>query len=362
VLKKVLITGGTGYLAQQIAARYLMEDRFQVVLWVHARDDAERAERKRRVAAKFGDDAKRLVVHYGDLQESAPFAGLDPAGIEQIVHTAAVIRFNVDRDTADQVNVRGTRKLLDFARHCTHLERLGFFSSLYASGLAGGTLPEGRFAAKLGHANHYEWSKWAAEELLFTEYPDLPWHILRVGTIIADGVDGVVTQHNAVHNTLKLFFYGLLPMVPGLPDTPLYLATGGFVARAAVDCMKTRGGAPVYHLTHDRSHAVRLGEFLDIAHKEFSRHASFAARRVLKPLYADYESFDMLASSVSRLSGSIVTQALSTVSPFAAQLFVDKDIRADHVQGGVTTATLPDVSTVVQRTCQHLATMGWGGA
>ena len=360
-MSKVLITGGTGYLAQKIAARYLMEGKFQVVLWVHARDEAQRAAKERRLAAIFGDDAKRLVVHYGDLREPTPFAGLDPVGIEQIVHCAAVIRFNVDRDTADQVNLQGSRKLLDFARHCTQLKQLGFMSSLYASGLAPGRLPEERFTAELGHANHYEWSKWAAEEILFTEYPDLPWCILRVGTVIADGVDGGVTQHNAVHNTLKLFFYGFLSIVPGMPHTPLYLATGDFVARAVVDCMKARGGASVCHLTHDRSHALRLGEFIDIAYNEFNRHASFAARRVLKPLYSDYDSFAMLASSVSRLAGSVVTQALSTVSPFAAQLFVDKDFCADQMQGGVTTANLPDMSTVVRHTCRHLATSGWGG-
>ena len=142
-MSKVLITGGTGYLAQKIAARYLMEDRFQVVLWVHATDQTQRAEKNRRLVATFGDDAKRLVVRYGDLRDPAPFADLDPADIEHIVHTAAVIRFNVDRDTADQVNVHGSRKLLNFARHCTHLKRLGFLSSLYASGLAAGRLPEG---------------------------------------------------------------------------------------------------------------------------------------------------------------------------------------------------------------------------
>ena len=56
--------------------------------------------------------------------------------------------------------------------------------------------------------------------------------VLRLPTIIADGDDGQVTQYNAFHNTLKLYFYGLLSLVPGDPSTPVSLATAAFTTAA----------------------------------------------------------------------------------------------------------------------------------
>ena len=38
-----------------------------------------------------------------------------------------------------------------------------------------------------------------------------------------------VTQHNAVHNTLQLLYYGFISTLPGSPATPVYLVTGDFV-------------------------------------------------------------------------------------------------------------------------------------
>ena len=43
--------------------------------------------------------------------------------------------------------------------------------------------------------------------------------------MIADDASGAVTQQNAFHNTLKLFYYGLLALMPGACDTPLYFIT-----------------------------------------------------------------------------------------------------------------------------------------
>ncbi len=361
-MKQVLITGGDGYLGRRIAQRYLSDGAYDVVLWVHAAGPEQVEEKRRVLQQQFGADWNRLSVHYGELREASAFDGVDARRIVHIVHSAAVIRFNVDYETASAVNVEGTRKLLDFARGCPRLERLGVLSSLYASGLAPGRTTEERFTAESGHANHYEWSKWAAEELLFTDYRDLPWCILRVATIVADDVTGTVTQYNAVHNTLKLFFYGLLSVLPGKAGTPLYLATGDFIADAVLRCMAAINGSKVYHLTHDRDAAVRLGEFIDVAYQAFSDDPQFAARRVLKPLYADLDSFNLLADSVNQLSGPAVTKALASVSPFAAQLFVDKQVSTEHLVPDLALERLPDMRDVIRRACRHLAATRWGRA
>jgi hypothetical protein len=51
---------------------------------------------------------------------------------------------------------------------------------------------------------------------------ELPLSVARLATVIADEERGAVTQFNAFHNTLKLFYYGPLSLMPGNPATRLY--------------------------------------------------------------------------------------------------------------------------------------------
>ena len=353
-MKKVLITGGNGYLGQRIAKHYLDQGQYRVLLWVHARDASTIEKKLDALQAIYGNQYSKLTVYWGDLIDNDPFEGVATNDIEHIVHTAAVIDFNVEAETAAAVNVEGTRKVCEFARQCQNLKSFGFISSLYASGLHGGDIEEAPFVADKGHANFYEWSKWAAEDLLIQDFSDLPWKILRVGTIIADNEEGHVTQFNAVHNTLKLFYYGLLSIIPGLEDTPLYLATGDYVASSVYDAMHLPDDNLIFHITHNKHQAITLGEFIELANSEFHQDIEFASRRIMKPLYTDSESFDMLAKGVDDFGGSMVKRALATVKPFSAQLFINKNIITTQTQDHLSKHALPLIPAVVKQTCRHL--------
>lgn len=323
----VLITGAGGYLGSLVAERY-------------------------RAA---GEEVVPHGRSTGDLAGNEPFAGVDPGPITHIVHSAALTRFDVAREDARAVNVEGTRKVLAFAARCPRLESVGLVSTVYATGLRAGPIEERLYDDGPGFANSYEWSKWEAERLVASS--ELPWRILRVATVVADDDSGRVTQHNAFHETLKLWFHGLLPLVPGEGATPLYLVTGDFVSSAIVSLMED--GAGVYHLAHARN--CSLVEMLDVVARAFDEVDSFRRRRVLPPLLGDREAFDLLASGVEAFGGGLVRQSLQSVVPFARQLFVAKDVdnarlRAalgDHYQA-------PDPAEVVRRACRHLVATKWG--
>ena len=72
--------------------------------------------------------------------------------ITHLVHAAAAIRFNIDRDLAQQVNVDGTRAALDFARTCPNLTAFGHVSSVYSTGLRAGPISEQRYDDSAGMA------------------------------------------------------------------------------------------------------------------------------------------------------------------------------------------------------------------
>jgi nucleoside-diphosphate-sugar epimerase len=357
----ILVTGADGYLGRLLVRRLLESTESELILSLRARDAAELAAKQAGLAATLGGGASRVRWAVADLGTEEPFAGVDPTEVRAILHSAAVTRFNVDAETARRVNVDGTRCVLAFARRCKHLERIALLGTLYASGLRAGPIEETPLDDTAGFANQYERSKWGAEQLLLHEFADLPWRLCRVATVVADDEHGRVTQWNAVHNTLKLLFHGLLSLVPGRCSVPVYLVTGEFVV-AAVLAALAAGEAGIFHVCHTRAESLTLGELIEVAFAVFEEQHDFRARRILRPLFADARSFDLLVGAVRSFGGGIVNQAVSSVAPFAPQLFVEKDPDNRRLRAAMPAYAAPDPKELAERTCAHLVRTRWGRA
>ncbi|MGI8809467.1 MAG: SDR family oxidoreductase [Acidimicrobiales bacterium] len=316
------------------------------------------------VADRYREAGEEVVAHgraTGDLATADPFAAVDPGPITHIVHSGALTRFDVGREEARAVNVDGTAKLLAFAGTCPRLESLGIVSTVYATGLRAGPITEQIYDDGPGFANDYEWSKWEAEQLIATTAGDLPWRILRVATVVADDGSGRVTQHNAFHETLKLWFHGLLPLVPGDAATPLYLVTGDFVSSAIMALTDDPAATGVYHLAHARTCSLTLGQALDVVAAAFDEVESFRRRGVLRPLLGDRETFELLAAGVGSFGGGLVRSSLQSVVPFARQLFVAKEVDNVRLQDALGDRyRAPDPADLIRRTCDSLVATKWG--
>lgn len=342
-----LITGAGGYIGGRIAERLLATTDEELILWAHK---------------PIAINNPRVTVVTGEITSDEPFATVDAKRVRRIVHSAAVTRFNVDRDTASAVNFEGTRKLLEFARRCPSLESFDFLSTVYVAGLRDGVIAEEPSDDAAGFANEYESSKWRAEQLLLHEYSSLPWRIQRIATVIADDDSGKVSQQNAVHNTLKLLYYGLLSLVPGKPEVPLYFVTADFVSRSVAAVMRSGPLRSIYHLAHTREESLTLSQFIDTVFETFETDPKFRTRRALKPLYTDAESFELMVQQVSNFSGGILGQAVTSVAPFARELFSVKDFRNDRLRSVDSLPPAPDPKQLVVNVCQNLIATRFGTA
>ncbi len=352
----VLVTGASGYLGGRVVHQ-LLKSSDDTKLLLAVRSGAARDA----LAGALTPYERRLCFLDADLESAEPFAAItdaELATVTHIVHAAAVTRFNVERDLAQRINVDGTAHVMALARRCPRLEMLGYVSTLYATGLRDGDVTEQLYDEEPGFANAYEWSKWSAEQLVPTA--DLPWQILRVATVVADDSAGTVTQLNAFHETLKLCFYGLLSLLPGHASTPLYLVTGEFVAQAVTRLVTTAGASGVFHVTHDRAAAPTLSEVLDIVFAHFDGVDDFRRKRILRPLLADRTSFDLLVDGVSPVAGSLVTQALTNVAPFAHQLYVDKAVDTARLKAAIDVFPTTGVHELVGATTKTLVETRWG--
>lgn len=363
---KLLLTGAGGYLGRRLARQWLATTDRELVLWLRGKDAADVAAKRASLAALYGSYGARVQFAFGDLAEEDPFRAVDPSGIGTIIHGAAIIRFNVDKEDARRDNLHGAVKLLRFAEKCPRLDSLGLISTVYASGLRAGQVEERLFADEAGFCNHYEWSKWESENAVAERYGNLPWRILRVATVMADDDGGAVSQYNAVHNTLMLFHYGLLSLIPGEKDVPLYFVTGAFTAAAIAAAMSAPipgpgdQGGRVFHICHRREETITLGAFVDAAFARFGEDEAFKARRLLKPLFADQKAFDILVEGMRGFGGGVVNDSLASVTPFARQLFVAKDIRNDNLRSAMPDYRAPDPLALIRNVCGHLIRTKWG--
>ncbi len=349
-MTSILITGGDGHLGRAIAADLLKRTDHDLILFCRAADQEIRA-RKLIVLGALAESPRCRIV-FGDLAARDPFAGIVRDDIRYIVHAGAATDFGIHRALAERVNVEGTRRAVEFARACPRLERFVFLSSLYAAGLREGVVDEVLFEGSARFANHYEWSKWQGEEILRAE-AGVPWRIVRVGTILCDDGSGRVSQQNVIHNTLRLLYYGLLSVVPGKPDTRVYLTT----TRIAVDSIRRSlldaERKTVEHVSNTGDDAVTLGALLDRVYDAFMEDDRFARHGILKPLFCDAAAFETLADGIDSFGGAMA-QSLESIRPFAPQLYSDKDIRVGRGPEQF------DVNGLIDATCAYLTTTRWG--
>ena len=355
-----LITGAGGYLGGHLAAQLLNVTDGPLILWVHAASAAELAQKSSALHARLGPLANAAQVRGGDLCSPEPFAEVDPAEVGSIVHCAAVTRFNVERELAQRVNVDGAVKLYEFASRCENLERLALASSIYACGLSEGNIGEEAISEEPRFSNHYEWSKWTSERRLQEDFSTLPWMVLRFATVIAETARGKVCQYNAFHNTLKLLFYGLISLVPGDRESPLYFVTADFAVDAARAILERGEPGGVYHICHSAHESMTLGGLIDSAYARFSLDADFRERRILKPLFCDQTTFGLLADGVGSFGGDVVREGLGSIVPFAPQLFSRKSFDNQRMKKTLDVYAAPDASELVCNTCDYLTGTRWG--
>jgi nucleoside-diphosphate-sugar epimerase len=368
---RVLVTGADGYLGRRVSARLLLDSDEELVLAVRAADRAELSAKRdgllRELTAGSGGShtgeatlRSRVRVVPADVTEPEPFAAIERAGLTGVVHAAARTAFNVDRTLARRVNVEGTRRLAEFAHSCQKLERLLVLSTLYSAGRRVGVVTEAGHTGDGEFVNHYEWSKHEAERHLLTSCADLPLTIARLATIVADDGRGEVRQYNAFHNTLKMFYYGLLSLMPGEPATRLYLATAEFTCRGLAYLARPTTPGGVFHLAPGPEESVTLGQGLDAAFAVFESDPGYRRRRLLRPEFCDIDSFRDLVAASSGLSASPMAQALSSVAPFAEQMFLPKEFDNTRLRAAWPDYRAGDPRALVEATCTRLVASRWG--
>lgn len=220
---RILVTGTTGLLGGEVAAR-LVARGHHVTALVH------------RARAVLGNDRRPVAATTlaGDVRR--PGFGLAAApAVDLILHCAAVTAFDAPAELYRAVNIDGTahaaRLAADLGVPLLHV------STAYVCGTRDGRIGEGEVGSDF--VNGYEASKAAGEAIVAAAMArGLVAAIARPSIIVGDSAHGAIRSFENIYMIFKLIAEGRVRTLPGaagasLDLVPIDHVAGGIVAMVA---------------------------------------------------------------------------------------------------------------------------------
>lgn len=334
----IFITGATGLVGRRVAALLASPSR--------------RISALSRNAAVTGRD-----VHW--LQGDVTIDGLGLSRehrarlvreVTTVIHVAANTSFSQTLEEARRVNTDGTRRLLELSADFPNVSRWVYVSTAFVAGLRTGSILELDVPAT-EWANAYEQSKAEAEQLVRTARSD--WVIARPATIVCDDLSGAISQHNAVHRALRLYFGGLAAMLPGTDASRVDVITAEYAARGiALAAIAPALERCTLHLCAGTG-AMPLDELLDVTYDIFRTAPAWRRKGIARPVRTDLDTYQLFERAALDAGSQRVQQALRSLNHFVPQLAYPKVFdtsAADRLLGG----PAPSVAAFWNRMVEHL--------
>ncbi|HKX42739.1 MAG TPA: SDR family oxidoreductase [Burkholderiaceae bacterium] len=265
------VTGATGFIGKRLV-KTLLARRGATVYFLLRPESAGKVEALREY---WGANGAKAIPVYGDLTAKKLGVSADElkqlkGKVDHVYHLAAIYDLSADAESQTQVNIDGTRNVVEFAKaiDAGHLHHV---SSIAAAGLYEGVFREDMFDEAEGLDHPYFMTKHESEKIVRKE-AKVPWTVYRPAMVVGDSTTGEMDKIDGPYYFFKLIqrMRQLLP--PWMPSIGL---EGGRINIVPVDFVV----AALDHISHLKAelnkrcfHLVdpvgyRVGDVLDIFSK-----------------------------------------------------------------------------------------------
>lgn len=265
------VTGATGFIGKRLVKALL--DRRGSTVYFLIRPESE--GKVANLLAYWGVSRQRACPVFGDLTTKKLGVAADDikqlkGQIDHVYHLAAVYDLSADEESQVQVNIEGTRNVVEFARaiDAGHLHHV---SSIAAAGLYEGVFREDMFEEAEGLDHPYFMTKHESEKIVRKE-SKVPWTVYRPAMVCGDSKTGEMDKIDGPYYFFKLIQRMRQILPPWMPSVGL---EGGRVNIVPVDFvvaaldhishLKADIHKKCYHLVDPQGY--RVGDVLDIFSK-----------------------------------------------------------------------------------------------
>ncbi len=258
--KTILLTGATGLLGSYLL-KILLQNGHKVYALARCRENKTAQGRIVDLLDFWNGDTnsahkKNLFVIDGDI--TVRNFGLDQKGIlhsikadtEIIFNCAALTAFKAKPQLLRQINVSGTKNVLDFALNCKKLKKLNHISTAFVVGdKTGVNFTEEMRELGQGFNNDYERTKYESEIIVENYRQRHGFHasIFRPGLIIGESTDGKTNNFNFFYEPHRFFSQGLYEYFPMNLECSLNLINIDTAAKA-IFLLGNRDESKTYHI------------------------------------------------------------------------------------------------------------------
>jgi nucleoside-diphosphate-sugar epimerase len=209
-MRRVLLTGATGFLGRELARALLDQDPDREIWAVVRQTDGQPPSARTELIelcrqSRFhviGGDIERPGLGFGAGEYPRPVL---PREIDACFHLAARTEFKERRrERTFRANLEGTRHLVEFLKRLPAFGKLYHVSTTYVSGIGGGVVREVLHDRLLRFANAYEESKHASESVVARS--GLDWTILRPSILMGHSSTGEADSGKTVYGVFKTFW------------------------------------------------------------------------------------------------------------------------------------------------------------
>jgi len=267
------VTGATGFIGKRLVKALLARRGAKVHFLVRPGSEGKVAA----LLDYWGVSKARAMPVTGDLTArklgvAAETMKALKGQIDAVYHLAAVYDLSADAESQIEVNVDGTRNVVEFARaiEAGHFHHV---SSIAAAGLYEGVFREDMFSEAEGLDHPYFMTKHESEKIVRKECK-LPWTVYRPAAVVGDSQTGEMDKIDGPYYFFKLIQRMrqiLPPWFPsiGLEGGRINIVPVDFVVAALDHISHAKQGitGKCYHLVDPQGY--RVGDVLDI----FSRAA-----------------------------------------------------------------------------------------
>ena len=309
-MNRILITGVTGFLGRHLLWHNLRsieapsDDR--IICLIRADNQKEANSRLMRTLNDSQSGLSEMQKQHaqamvGDL--SRPRLGLTKKqlaeladGLTDVIHCAASVKFTLDIELARQINVEGTKRILEVARLAQSggsLRRFDYVGTAYVAGNRKGLVREDELIMDTEFNNTYEQTKAESEQVARQASKELPVTIFRPSVVVGHSRTGITQSFNVMYWPLKVFARRLVLCIPADREGLVDIVPIDFVTNS-IEWVRnhTQPEGKCYHIAAGPNKAVTVGTMVEKTAKFFG---------VWTPPYVSPQTFHKILSPIFKI-------------------------------------------------------------